>query len=282
MPEPEIIPNDENDRMTPSVIMFDEDCETVGKIAKQNARATPETVVEFVKREMGRSKGDFSREFDGKEYSAEELSARILKKLKQDAEAHLKTEVTDAVITVPAYFQEAEREATRNAGTIAGLKVLQVLNEPTAAALAYGIDQLGSDQNVFVFDLGGGTLDVTVMNVSGAAIRMVATHGNHRLGGKDWDDQLILHVAETFQGRARGQPVGRSCHLPGYSTARHSRQGNVVQDEEDQRRLHVQRQEHHRSVDARNVRELTADLLDECESLCKKVLEEGENDLEGH
>ena len=273
---PEIIPNDENDRMTPSVIMFDEDCETVGKIAKQNARATPETVVEFVKREMGRSKGDFSREFDGKEYSAEELSARILKKLKQDAEAHLKTEVTDAVITVPAYFQEAEREATRNAGTIAGLKVLQVLNEPTAAALAYGIDQLGSDQNVFVFDLGGGTFDVTVMNVSGAAIRMVATHGNHRLGGKDWDDQLILHVAETFKAEHGDNPLE---DLATYQDIQ-LRAIRAKETLSKTKKTNVVCMYNGKSTTVQLTREtfeeLTADLLDECESLCKKVLEEGE------
>ena len=273
---PEIIPNDENDRMTPSVIMFDEDCETVGKIAKQNARATPETVVEFVKREMGRSKEDFFREFGGQEYSAEELSARILKKLKQDAEAHLKTEVTDAVITVPAYFKEAEREATRNAGTIAGLKVLQVLNEPTAAALAYGIDQLGSDQNVFVFDLGGGTFDVTVMKVSGAAIRMVATNGDHRLGGKDWDDKLILHVADAFKAEHGDSPLE---DLATYQDIQ-LRAIRAKETLSKMRKTNIVCMYSGKSTTVKLTREefeeLTADLLARCESLCDVVLQEGE------
>ena len=166
--QPEIIPNAESDRMTPSVVMFEEDLVTVGKIAKQNARAVPEQIVEFAKREMGKSKETFFRTFDDKNYSPEELSALVLTKLKQDAEAYLNTEITDAVITVPAYFRDAEREATRNAGKIARLNVLQVLNEPTAAALAYGMDQLGTDQNVFVFDLGGGTFDVTLIKTFGS------------------------------------------------------------------------------------------------------------------
>ena len=188
--------------------MFEEDdLVTVGKVAKQNARAVPEQIVEFVKREIGKSKEDFSREFEGKQYSAEELSALILQKLKQDAGAYLGAEITDAVITVPAYFGDAEREATRSAGKIAGLNVLQVLNEPTAAALAYGLDQLGKDQTVFVFDLGGGTFDVTVMKVSGSEIKMVATSGDHRLGGKDWDDAIIVHVAQEFEKEHGENPL---------------------------------------------------------------------------
>ena len=203
----EIIPNTESDRITPSVIMFEEDLITVGKIAKQNASAVPEDIVEFVKREMGKSKEEYAREFNGTSYSAEELSALILQKLKRDAEAHLDTEITDAVITVPAYFRDAEREATRNAGKIAGLNVLQVMNEPTAAALAYGVDVHGTDQNVFVFDLGGGTFDVTVMKVSGSKLEMIATNGDHRLGGKDWDDQIIVHVAQMFEEEHGENPL---------------------------------------------------------------------------
>ena len=203
----EIIPNAESDRITPSVIMFEDDLVTVGKIAKQNASAVPEQIVDFVKREIGKSKEEFSREFEGKMYSAEELSALILQKLKQDAEAHLDAEVTDAVITVPAYFKDAERAATRNAGKIAGLNVLQVMNEPTAAALAYGVDVHGSDQNVFVFDLGGGTFDVTVMKVSGSELEMIATNGDPKLGGKDWDDKIIVHVAQMFEEEHGENPL---------------------------------------------------------------------------
>ena len=132
--QPEVIPNSESDRITPSVILFEDDLVSIGRIAKQSARAMPEQIVEFVKREIGKSKTAFFRSFGDKDYAPEELMALILTKLKQDAEAYLNTEVTDAVITVPAYFHDAEREATRNAGKIAGLNVLQILNEPTAAA----------------------------------------------------------------------------------------------------------------------------------------------------
>ena len=197
--EPEIIPNADIERKTPSVIMFEDDKIVVGEVAKNQAIAVPEKIVEFVKREMGKSKEQYSREFNGKEYSAEELSALILKKLKQDAEAYLNTEITDAVITVPADFGDSERQATRLAGEIAGFNVLQVVNEPTAAAFAFGIDLIGDDQTVFVFDLGGGTFDVTIMNVSGAKLKMLATGGDRRLGGKDWDDRIIKYFAEDFE-----------------------------------------------------------------------------------
>ena len=272
--QPEIVPNEENDRMTPSVIMFDADCEIVGEIAKQNAVATPEDVVEFVKREMGRSKEDFFREFQGNKYSAEELSARILKKLKQDAEARLKTEITDAVITVPAYFREAERDATRNAGRIAGLNVVQVLNEPTAAALAYGIDQLGGDQTVFVFDLGGGTFDVTVMKVSGTAVHMVATNGDSRLGGKDWDDRIILHVTKTFRDEHGDDPLQ---DLPTYQDV----QLRAIQAKETLSKMTqatIVCRYNGKSTIVKLTREqfheLTSDLLGRCESLCDVVLSE--------
>ena len=167
-------------------------------MAKQNAVAEPEKIVDFVKREMGKSKAQFHREFNGKIYSAEELSALIIKKLKNDAEKYLGESVTDAVITVPAYFNDAERTATLHAGQLAGLNVLQVINEPTAAALAYGLDKLENNQTVFVFDLGGGTFDVTIMRIENHHIRMLASNGDHRLGGKDWDDVIVNWVAEEF------------------------------------------------------------------------------------
>jgi molecular chaperone DnaK len=147
---------------------------------------------------MGKSKSQFHREFEGKAYSAEELSAIIIKKLKNDAERYLGEPVTDAVITVPAYFNDAERTATLHAGQLAGLNVLQVINEPTAAALAYGLDKLDSNQTVFVFDLGGGTFDVTIMKIESNHIKMLASNGDHMLGGKDWDDVIVNWVAEEF------------------------------------------------------------------------------------
>ncbi|MDQ3199719.1 MAG: Hsp70 family protein [Chthoniobacterales bacterium] len=202
--KPQIIPNAESERITPSVVLFDGSNAIVGTIAKNNTVAEPEKIVDFVKREVGKSKEQFHREFGGVNYSAEELSALILKKLKSDAEKYLKVPVTDAVITVPAYFNDSERTATITAGRLAGLNVLQIINEPTAAALAYGLDKLDEDQTVFVFDLGGGTFDVTLMRIEGHRLEMVATNGDHRLGGKDWDDIIVNHVAEEFD-RAHGE-----------------------------------------------------------------------------
>lgn len=205
--KPQIIPNSESERITPSVILFEDENAVVGTLAKNNSVAEPERIVDFVKREMGKPRDQFYREFNGRIYSAEELSALILKKLKGDAERFLKEPVTDAVITVPAYFNDAERTATITAGQLAGLNVLQIINEPTAAAVAYGLDKLEEDQTVFVFDLGGGTFDVTVMRIEGHNIRMVATNGDHRLGGKDWDDVIVNRVAEEFDREHGENPL---------------------------------------------------------------------------
>src|ERR1700731_3772699 len=196
--KPQILANAESERITPSVILFDATNVLVGTIAKNNSVAEPERMVDFVKREIGKPKEQFQREFGGKVYSAEELSALILKKLKADAEKFLGEPVTDAVITVPAYFNDAERTATITAGQLAGLNVLQIINEPTAGALAYGLDKLDQDQTVFVFDLGGGTFDVTIMRIHEHKIEMLATNGDHRLGGKDWDDVIVNLIAEEF------------------------------------------------------------------------------------
>lgn len=272
----EIVPNAESDRITPSVIMFEDDRVTVGKVAKQNARAVPEHIVEFVKREMGKSKEAYFREFDGKAYSAEELSALILQKLKQDAEAYLGTEITDAVITVPAYFADAQREATRNAGKIAGLNVLQVMNEPTAAAVAYGIDLHGSDQTAFVFDLGGGTFDVTIMKVSGSEMRMIATNGDHRLGGKDWDDKIITYVAQTFEEEHGENPLQ---DLHAYQDI----QLNAISAKEQlslRPRARIVCNYNGKGsrveVTKEKFEELTADLVTRCSALCDVVLSEAE------
>ena len=202
-----LIPNAESERLTPSVILFDGRSAIVGTLAKQNSLAEPEKVVDFVKREMGKSKAQFHREFEGRIYTAEELSALIIKKLKNDAEKHLGEPVTDAVITVPAYFNDAERTATVHAGQLAGINVLKVINEPTAAALAYGLDKLDTEQTVFVFDLGGGTFDVTLMRIEGGHLRMLASSGDHRLGGKDWDDVLVNWVAAEFDKAYGDNPL---------------------------------------------------------------------------
>ena len=205
--KPQIIPNAESERITPSVVLFDGTNAIVGTVAKNNTVAEPEKIVDFVKREMGKSKEQFHRNFEGKNYSAEELSALILKKLKADAEKYLKMPVTDAVITVPAYFNDSERTATITAGRLAGLNVLQIINEPTSAALAYGLDKLDEDQTVFVFDLGGGTFDVTLMRIQSHRLEMVATNGDHRLGGKDWDDVIVNWVADEFDRQHGENPL---------------------------------------------------------------------------
>ena len=203
----QIIPNAESERITPSVILFDGSTAIGGSAAKQNAVAEPEKIVDFVKREIGKSKIEFNREFGGKLWSAEELSALILRKLKQDGEKFLGVPITDAVITVPAYFSDVERSATMHAGQLAGFDVLQILNEPTAAALAYGIDKHQGNETVFVFDLGGGTFDVTIMRIADHHIQMLGSSGDHRLGGKDWDDIIVNWVSDEFDRQFNENPL---------------------------------------------------------------------------
>ena len=193
----EIIPNAEGERVTPSVVYFgDGDSVVVGSVAKNSAVSDPYNVVEFIKRQMGNA--DYVFTHGDAEYGPEQISALILKKLRQDAERLLGEEVNDAVITVPAYFDDARRRATINAGKIAGLNVLRIINEPTAAALAYGLTN-ASEQRIMVYDLGGGTFDVTVMDVARGEITVVATDGDHMLGGNDFDDQIMLYVNDAFK-----------------------------------------------------------------------------------
>ncbi|TVQ89613.1 MAG: Hsp70 family protein [Deltaproteobacteria bacterium] len=195
--KPEILANAEGQPTTPSVVYFyDQDGVVVGEEAIKMCVMEPENVVRFIKRSMGED--GFALEFFGHAYTPQEISALILRKLKEDAEALTGEEIHDAVITVPAYFNTSQRGATVEAGSIAGLNVLSVINEPTAAAIAYGIDKLGGERTLLVFDLGGGTFDVTVMKVEGHKLRTLASDGNAELGGKDWDDRLVNHVAEQF------------------------------------------------------------------------------------
>lgn len=194
---PEIVPNSEGEQTTPSVVYFEsENNIVVGKAAKQMKEIEPNRVVDFVKRSMGDE--SFSFDVDGKKYKPEEVSAIILKKLVKDASEYLGEEITDVVITCPAYFGIAEREATKIAGEIAGLKVHSVLNEPTAAAVSYGFDRTKQKEVILVYDLGGGTFDVTVIEIEDKNISVITTGGNHQLGGKDWDDRLIEYFASEF------------------------------------------------------------------------------------
>ncbi|MGI8435733.1 MAG: Hsp70 family protein, partial [Chthoniobacterales bacterium] len=272
--KPQIIPNAESERITPSVILFDGGCAVVGTLAKTSSVAEPEKIVDFVKREMGKPKGDFSREFDGKTYSAEELSALILKKLKKDAEKYLKEPVTDAVITVPAYFSDSERTATITAGKLAGLNVLQVVNEPTAAAVAYGMDKLDQDQTVFVFDLGGGTFDVTIMRIEGHHIKMLATNGDHRLGGKDWDDVLVNLVAEEFDREHGENPL---LDLQSYQDLQ-SRALSAKIQLSSRPRTSIVHNYNGRSLKLEVTREdfekKTRHLLEKCKAICEIVMQE--------
>ena len=194
--EPIVIPNPEGARTTPSVVAFSKTGERmVGQVAKRQAITNPDRTVISIKREMGTS---FKTTIDGKNYAPQEISAMILQKLKSDAEAYLGTSVTQAVITVPAYFSDAQRQATKDAGKIAGLEVLRIINEPTAAALAYGMDK-ENDQKIMVFDLGGGTFDVSLLEISDGVFEVLATAGNNRLGGDDFDQRVIDWMVDRFK-----------------------------------------------------------------------------------
>ncbi len=195
--EPTVIPNAEGGRTTPSVVGFAKSGEVlVGEVAKRQAITNPDRTIRSVKRHMGTS---WTVDVDGKAYTAQEISARILQKLKRDAESYLGDTVTQAVITVPAYFDDAQRTATQEAGKIAGLEVLRIINEPTAAALAYGLDKEGADQTVLVFDLGGGTFDVSILEIGEGVFEVKSTSGNTHLGGDDWDQRVMDWLVKNFK-----------------------------------------------------------------------------------
>ena len=196
--KPTVIANAEGDRTTPSVVGFTKDGERlVGQVAKRQAVANSENTVLSIKREMGT---DYKVKLQGKEYSPQEVSAMILQKLKQDAESYLGGSVTDAVITVPAYFTDSQRQATKDAGKIAGLNVLRIINEPTAAALAYGLDKgENANQKILVYDLGGGTFDVSILEIGDGVFEVLATNGNNKLGGDDFDNKIINLLVEDFK-----------------------------------------------------------------------------------
>ncbi len=193
--EPVVIPNPEGARTTPSVVAFKGDERLVGQIAKRQAITNPERTVSSIKRDMGSAR---KVNIDGKDYTPQEISAMILSKLKQDAEAYLGEKVTQAVITVPAYFTDSQRQATKDAGRIAGLEVLRIINEPTAAALAYGLDK-GQSQKILVYDLGGGTFDVSILEIGDGVFEVLATAGNNRLGGDDFDQRVMEYIAADFK-----------------------------------------------------------------------------------
>ncbi len=193
--EPIVIPNAEGNRTTPSIVAFIKDDRVVGEIAKRQAITNPDHTIASIKRKMG---SDFKVVIEGKTYTPQEISAMIIQKLKQDAENYLGEKVTQAVVTVPAYFTDSQRQATKDAGTIAGLDVLRIINEPTAASLAYGLDK-GEEQTILVFDLGGGTFDVSILDIGEGIFEVKATSGNNLLGGDDFDERIIAHLIDRFK-----------------------------------------------------------------------------------
>src|SRR6478735_8976283 len=202
--DPIVIPNAEGSRTTPSIVAFAKNGEVlVGEVAKRQAITNPDRTIRSVKRHMGTS---WSIDIDGKAYTAQEISARTLQKLKRDAEAYLGDTVTQAVVTVPAYFDDAQRQATKEAGEIAGLEVLRIINEPTAAALAYGLDK-ETDLTILVFDLGGGTFDVSILDLGDGVFEVKSTAGNTHLGGDDWDQRVIDWMVTEFKN-AHGVDLG--------------------------------------------------------------------------
>ncbi|MDQ3476606.1 MAG: Hsp70 family protein, partial [Actinomycetota bacterium] len=195
--EPTVIANAEGSRTTPSVVAFAKNGEViVGQAAKNQAVTNVDRTIRSVKREMGTG---WTVDIDGKAYTPQEISARILQKLKRDAETYLGETITDAVITVPAYFEDAQRQATKEAGEVAGLNVLRIVNEPTAAALAYGLDKGATEQTILVFDLGGGTFDVSLLEIGEGVVEVKATSGDNHLGGDDWDQRIVDHLVKAFQ-----------------------------------------------------------------------------------
>lgn len=195
--EPKVIPNPEGNRTTPSVVAFKNEERQVGEVAKRQAITNPNTIMS-VKRHMGT---DYKVEVEGKDYTPQEISAIILQNLKASAEAYLGETVTKAVITVPAYFNDAERQATKDAGRIAGLEVERIINEPTAAALAYGLEKQDEEQKILVYDLGGGTFDVSILELADGTFEVISTAGDNRLGGDDFDQVIIDHLVAELQKR---------------------------------------------------------------------------------
>ncbi len=269
---PEILSNAEGDRITPSVILFDDDEIIVGNYAKQAAVAYPEQVADFVKRYMGDP--DYRFAYRNESHGPDKLSSFILAKLKHDAEIKLGHPVKQAVVTVPAYFGDAQRRATKRAAEMAGLQVLQLVNEPTAAAFAYGLANIGRDMKILVFDLGGGTFDVTLAEIAGKEINVIATNGDHQLGGKDWDDALIRHIADRYEQTHQIDPLAdiaayhdlrQKCVSAKLSLSRRPQvklffdhEGKIVREEITQAQFE----------------DLTSSLLSRCEALTRDVIED--------
>lgn len=280
--KPLVIYNQENKPFTPSVIHFhDKDSYVVGDEALIMPIVDPQNTVAFIKRNMGRP--GFKLSIHDREYTPQEISALILKKLKEDAESYftnqgIEAEVKDAVITVPAYFLMQGREAIKEAGEIAGLNVLTIINEPTAAALAYGINKLGKDQTVFVFDLGGGTFDVTILEINGNGINMIASDGDPELGGKDWDDLLTSHCSCLFKEKYGNDPL----YDPNSYQELYDRvvKAKILLSTKPKCSIQVSHAGNSENVEITREKfeELSKDLLAQCKSLSERVLKKAKKE----
>jgi molecular chaperone DnaK len=277
--EPTVIANAEGSRTTPSVVAFAKNGEVlVGEVAKRQAVTNVDRTIRSVKRHMGT---DWSVDIDGKKYTAQEISARVLQKLKRDAEAYLGETITDAVITVPAYFEDAQRQATKEAGEIAGLNVLRIVNEPTAAALAYGLDKGEHDQTILVFDLGGGTFDVSLLEIGEGVVEVKATSGDNHLGGDDWDQRVVDHLVKQF---LNGHGVDLSKDKMALQRLREAAEKAKIELSASQETtinlpyitasnegpLHLDEK-----LTRSQFQQLTSDLLDRCKSPFQSVLKDG-------
>src|SRR6187431_452178 len=277
--EPTIIANAEGGRTTPSVVAFSKGGEVlVGEIAKRQAVTNADRTIRSVKRHMGTDWR--SDDIDGKAYNAQEISARILQKLKRDAEAYLGDTVTQAVITVPAYFGDAERQATKEAGEIAGLEVLRIINEPTAAALAYGLDK-DNDQTILVFDLGGGTFDVSVLEIGEGVVEVKATSGDNHLGGDDWDARLVDWMVKKAKD-GNGVDLGAD-KLARQRLQEAAEKAKIELSSSSETTIHLPYITHSESgplhfeekISRAEFQRMTSDLLDRTKSPFKQVLKDG-------
>jgi molecular chaperone DnaK len=270
--KPIILPNADGHSTTASVVHFyDRNACVVGEEAVKMVVVDPTNVVRFIKRSMGDT--DFVLDFFGESYTPQELSAFILKKLKQDAEEALGKEIKNCVVTVPAYFNSAQRGATAEAGEIAGLNVLSIINEPTAAAIALGLEYLGKSRRLLVFDLGGGTFDVTIMEIRGTTLRTLASDGNAELGGKDWDDRLLSHVSEQFRDKFGLDP--RDDPLPYQELYERCLHAKISLSTKPRAVIPVNFRGHRMVVQVTRLQfeELCQDLVDQCTETCSIVLE---------
>lgn len=271
--QPQIVPNLDNERVTPSVVSMQGNRAIVGRIAREIALSSPESTIQFVKTHMGRRRKRIS--LSGESWTPEEISAIILRKVVQDAEAGLSgRKIRDAVITVPAFFTEQQRKSTEDAGRIAGLNVIGMINEPTAAALAYGFHQLGRDQTILVYDLGGGTFDVTIMRIEGHAVRMLATDGDVQLGGKDWDQRIIDFVSEDFMNNYGVDPRESPESFQELLISAEQAKIRLSKLEETRMVVNSNGMRHSVTLTRGQFEELTGDLLAQTETTMRIVAEE--------